>query len=643
MIQWFQDAIKDSWVFKGFMILMVASFGIWGIGDVITPGVDPNVAIQGGRFEVRATELQRQYALQIDRLRESLGAESADDASMKKMVLDNTVQDLKQTAITNMAALELGIIVTPERVRDNIMAQSAFHDETGKFSALRFAEVLNQNQLTEQMFTKLVEDDLRQRLFLGPVGDNAAAPTALIDSLFSYRSETRVADTLLVPAQAMVVADKPTDEQLKKTYDENVGTFTSPEYRTISLAILARANLVTPESIDDEAVRKFYDENITSYRTPETRKISQLIFEMKEQAEAARALMAPGDDLAKIAAKAKIKAPIDLGERALTDPVIVPFGDAVKLPVGEVSQPVSTDLGWHLVLSSSILPERTTPFEELRLQIRKSMADDKSNDALYGASEKLEDEIAAGTPLEDAAKNSGGIYVSIPSIDRRGVNAGGMMEMNIGLGTLKQSTVLKVAFETPVGTESKLLDFEDGFYVLKIDAATPPTPKPIETVRTEVEKLWLNTQKILAAKGVAEKIAADLAPSASLTSVADKDKRLSYAKLGPLTRFGESLTRDYVVDSKRVGPEMLTKLFSAKVSDNFVTSVQGGYVIARVKDIIPPAKTEGDMAKSYTDLAQSTRNAIAQDLVRQFSTALFDRYPVQINAKVISDIGGVAQ
>ena len=98
-----------------------------------------------------------------------------------------------------------------------------------------------------------------------------------------------------------------------------------------------------------------------------------------------------------------------------------------------------------------------------------------------------------------------------------------------------------------------------------------------------------------------------------------------------------------MVDSKRVGPEMLTKLFSAKVSDNFVTSVQGGYVIARVKDIIPPAKTEGDMAKSYTDLAQSTRNAIAQDLVRQFSTALFDRYPVQINAKVISDIGGVAQ
>ena len=65
MIQWFKDVTTDSIVFKGFMVLMVLSFGIWGIGDVITPGVDPNVAIQGGRFEVRANEVQRQMAAQV--------------------------------------------------------------------------------------------------------------------------------------------------------------------------------------------------------------------------------------------------------------------------------------------------------------------------------------------------------------------------------------------------------------------------------------------------------------------------------------------------------------------------------------------------------------------------------------------------
>jgi peptidyl-prolyl cis-trans isomerase D len=642
MIQWFKDITTDSIIFKGFMILMVLSFGIWGIGDVITPGADPNVAIQGGRFEVRATELQRQFGVQLDRLRDSLGAEAANDASLKKMVLDNTVEEMRQTAITNMAAFELGITVTKDRVRDNILMQESFKDETGKFSQLKFAEVLNQNQLNEQMFTKLVEDDLRQRTFLGPVGENATAPKTLIEKLFAYRAETRVADTLLVPAEAMPAPDKPSDEQVKKAYDDNIGTFTAPEYRSFSAVVLARADLVPPESLDEATVRAFYDENINSYRIPETRNISQLVFETKEQADAARGLMTPGDDLAKIAVKAKLDAPIDLGERALTDPVMVAFGDAVKLPVGEVSTPVQTDLGWHLVQSSSILPERTTPYEEVRSAVRRTIADDKSNDALYDATEKLEDGIAAGEPLAEVAKAVGARFIQFATVTRQGVDAQNTMIMDTALnGTVKQDKLLATAFSTPSGTESKLLDFEGGFYVVKVDSITPPTPKPLDTIRPDVVKLWQNQEKVLAAKALAEKIAANLAPTTTLTSVADKDKRLSYAKLGPITRFGESLSPDYVVDSKRVGPEMLTKLFSAKAGDSLVTPVLGGYVIARLKDIIP-ATADGERAKMLSELEQSTRNAMAQDLMQQFSTALAERYPVTLNTKVISEIGGVA-
>jgi len=643
MIQWFKDVTTDSIVFKGFMVLMVLSFGIWGIGDVITPGVDPNVAIQGGRFEVRANEVQRQFSVQMDRMRDTLGPEAVNDPSLKKMVLDNTVEEMKQTAVTNMAAVELGISVTKDRVRENVMAQSVFHDETGKFSQFKFAEVLNQNQLTESMFTKLVEDDLRQRVFMGSVGENATAPKTLLEKLFAYRAETRVADTLLVPSDAMVVADKPTDEQIKKTYDDNINTFTAPEYRTVSAVVLTRADLVPPESIDDTAVRAFYDENINSYRTPETRKLSQLIFETKEKAEAARALMSPGDDLAKLAAKAKIDAPVDLGERGLNDPVILPLGDAAKLPLNEISQPVETDLGWHLVQTTSILAERTTPFEEVRFKVRKTIADDKSNDAIYDASEKLEDEVAAGTSLAEAAKATGGRFVKFDAIDRKGLNPNGSPVYDAGqFGGVKQDSFMATVFATAAGTESKLLDFEGGFYLLKVEAVTPPTPKPMEAMRPEIAKMWLSQEKVLAAKSVAEKIAADLSPTVTLTSIADKDKRLSYAKLGPLTRFGESLSRDYVVDSKRVGPEMLTKMFAAKVGHSLVTPVQGGYVVARLKDIIP-AKVDGEMAQGMAQIEQATRTAMSQDLVQQFSNALSKRYPVTLNTKAISDIGGVAK
>gem|GEM_PF-2275221 len=643
MIQWFKDVTADSIIFKGFMVIMVLSFGVWGIGDVITPGVDPNVAIQGGRFEVRATELQRQYSVQIERLRESLGPDAANDPALRQSVLNNTVEELRQTAVTNMAAFELGIEVTKERVRENVMSQEPFKDETGAFSQLRFSELLMQNQLTEPMFAKLVEDDLRQGIFLGPVGDGATAPKELVDRLFAYRAETRIADTLLVPSEAMVVGDKPTDEQLKKTYDDNIGSFTAPEYRTISAVVLARADLVPLDSIDPAAVRAFYDENAASYRAPESRKIAQLIFETKEQAEAARALMAPGDDLAKIAAKAKIDPPIDLGDRPVTDSVLAMFGDGAKTPLNEISQPVQTDLGWHLLQVSAITPESVKPFGLVENEILRQLADEKSNDAIYEASEKLEDEIAAGSSFEEAATISGGRYVKFDAIDRKGLNTTGSPVYDPGqIGGVSQDAFLNLAFSTPVGVESRLMEFNGGFYVLKPESSTPPTPKPMEAMRPEIVSLWQTQEKVLAAKALAEKIAAEVKPETTLTSLADKDKRLSYAKLGPITRFGDSLTKDYVVDSRRVGPEMLTKLFSAKPGDVVVAPVFGGYVLARLKEIAPP-RTDGEFAAVYADTQRTARDAIAQDLIAQFAAALDERYPVTLNSKAISDIGGFAQ
>ncbi len=625
------------------MVLMVVSFGVWGIGDVITPTVDPNVVIQGGRFEVRSAELQRQYQTQLDRLRENLGPEAAADPALKRTLLTNIVNELRQEAVTNMAALELGVDVSKDRVRESVMSQDAFKDESGKFSQLKFAEVLGQNQLTEAGFAKLVENDIRQRTLLQPVGVNAAAPQALVDKLFAYRAETRIADTLLVSADAMQIGTQPTDEQIKKTYDENIATFTAPEYRKISVVMLTGAALVTPESIDESVVKTFYDENAARYRTAETRDLWQLLFDTKEQAEAARALMAPGDNLSKIAAKAKVNPPTDLGERALADPVLATFGDAAKIGLNEISQPVQSDLGWHLLEVRAIKPESVTPFEIAKIEIRKQLAADKGTDALFDAAQRLEDEIAAGTPFEEAAKTASGTYLSF-NIDRRGMSPEGIMEINALFEKVKQETFYKLAFETPVGTESKLNEFDGGYYVLKVESSTPPTPKPMEKMRPEIASLWLKQEKLRVAKSLADNMAEDLKAQSSrtMTSVADKDKRLSYAQLGPITRFGDSLKRDYVVDSKRVSPELLTNLFKAKEGDITVSTVLGGYVIARVKQIVP-AKPEGDLVDALKQVQDQTRNAVAQDILQQFSTALAERYPVTLNTKAIDEIGGVAQ
>jgi peptidyl-prolyl cis-trans isomerase D len=644
MIQWFKDVIQDSWVFKAFMGVMILSFGIWGIGDVVTPSIAPNVVIQVGKYEVRDTELRVAYQNELERLRESLGAEAANEPALKKAVLDQAVNRLRQQAVTSEAAAELGLEVSKERIREDVIAQEAFKDESGKFSELILFQRLQQMQLTEAGLSRLIQNDLRQQMLLQPIALNTTAPNALVDQLFSHRGETRIADTLFVAADAMSIGTNPTDEQIKKTYDDNITTFTAPEYRKISVVMITSDDLVTPESIDESVVKAFYDENVTRYRTPELRTLSQLLFDTKEQAEAVRAMAAPGDTLAKLADKAKVAPPTDLGERRIDDPALAPFGEAAKVGLNEISQPVQTDFGWHLLQLTNLKPEVTTSYDQVKNDIRKQLAAEKATDALFDTSTKLEDEIAAGTPFEDIAKAIGGRYYKFEAIDRRGMTPDGIMEMNAVFEKVKQETFYNLAFTTPVGMETKLNEFEGGFYVLKVESSTPPTAKPMDKMRPEISALWLKQEKLRVAKSLADNMAADLqaSPSLTMSKMADKDKRLSYAQVGPITRFGESLKREYVVDSKRVSPEMLEKLFKAKENEIVVATVQGGYVIARLKSIVPP-KPEGDLAQARTQIEGQTRNAVAQDIMQQFMAALNERHPATLNTKTIDEIGGVAQ
>jgi peptidyl-prolyl cis-trans isomerase D len=377
------------------------------------------------------------------------------------------------------------------------------------------------------------------------------------------------------------------------------------------------------------------------YRTPEKRHLAQLLFDTQDQAAAARALMVPGDTLAKVAAKAKLDPPADLGERSAGDAVLAPFGEAVKIAVGEISQPVQTDLGWHLIEVQALTPEQVTPYDQVKDEVRKTLAADKAADMIADVSVKLEDEIAAGTPMAEAAKTVGAVHAAF-DVDRIGKLANGTILIDPIFNRVPQDKVLAAAFQTPVGTESRLLEIEGGYYVVRVNSSTPPAPKAMEFVRPEVVKMWEQQERLAAAKALAEKLAAEMGPSDTMSARMDKDNRLSYAKLGPITRFGESLARDYVVNSKRVGPEMLEKLFQAKPGDQFQAGVLGGYVVARLIEVVP-AKPEGEMAKVADDVTQSTRQAVSQDLLEQFSRALNDRFPVTLNTKAINEVAGLAQ
>jgi peptidyl-prolyl cis-trans isomerase D len=632
MIQGLVAYFKESIVIKIFLGLLMVSFGVWGVGDVLTPGMDPNLAIKVGRTEVSLADLKRRFEVDQERFKEQAGGKLDSTPELKSSILKRTVDQITHTATADAYGLDIGLTVPDARLREEIRNQAAFKDASGNFNNLQYQQILRSNSITEKSYLGMVASDIRRQAMLQPVIINTGVPVAMLEAITNYRAETRIADTLLISAAA-VPAPAPADEAtLKKVYDDNIATFTSPEYRKISALVVHAADMVDPASFDEAQVKAYYEENIDRYRDPEKRTISQLVFETKEKAEAAKALAAPGDHLADIARKANIGAPVDLGELKKNDALAKMVGDAFTLPQGQISNVVQTDLGWHLFEVKSIVAEQSVPLAMVEKSIRTTMAEDKGAEALYEATTTIEDGVAGGTPLAELAAKVGGKIVQFDEVDAQGHDKSGSPVK----GLFDSQRMVAAAFKLPVGGTSNLMDIPNGNYLITVDSITPPTPTPFAEVRQRVANIWEKQTRAKAAEEMAAKVAAD-AGASSLSDIAAKNSAANYAQLGPITRFGDGLNPSHMIDKNRVSPELVTKLFAAKTGDVMSAPVAGGAVVARLREVIHPDNS-GDAAQIRAELTESMKQGMADDLVKQMTEAFAARFPAQVNTKSVGSL-----
>lgn len=633
MIQTFTDFIKTSWIWKAFLGLIALSFGIWGVGDVVTPGMDPNIAVAVGRTDITAEDLQNRFRRELEQYKKSLGR-AVDAPEMKRSILNALVQDMSRGATVDAVAQDMGIVVTDKALRDAIRGQAAFKDETGAFSQLQYSRVLYDNNMSERMFLKAISADIRGAAILKPIAASGAAPKAMIDPLLSYRGETRIADSILINASALPAPAAPTEAELKKAYDENIAAFTAPEYRKVTAVVVRADDLVSPASITEEQMKAYYEENKARYRTHEVRTVRQLLFDSKEKAEAARAKAAPGDQLVNISQKADAGPVSDLGEIAKDSALATTLGAAYDTPVGEISQPVETDLGWHLVEVVSIKPEVVQDYVTVSNEIRQAIAADKGVDALYDASTALDDGLVSGTPFPDLAEKVGGKLITVEAVDASGKDPRGLEAK----GLFDNENFTQTAFSLPIGGDGKLVEIPKGYYALKVDSATPAKAKPFEEVKSEVTVIAMKQKRIDAAREIAEKLTKEAGPSTSLAALAAKEK-LTVVQIGPVTRFGEPLSNDIIIDEKRTSPELLEKLFRSNTGDTVNAPVVDGVVIARLREIRPAAGNT-EVTRQQDQIAQNLRQSVGNDLVAAMSRAFAERYPAKINNDTLDSMAG---
>jgi parvulin-like peptidyl-prolyl isomerase len=148
--------------------------------------------------------------------------------------------------------------------------------------------------------------------------------------------------------------------------------------------------------VTDAEIEKYYEENKEQFTTSESREVRHILVKTKAKAEDLRAQIAGGADFAKLAKQHSTdtgsketggKLTINRGQ------TVAPFDkQAFELAKNEVSQPVKTEFGFHLIEPlSEVKKASVTPLKEVREQIKQQLEQTRKNEAMTKWVDELTD------------------------------------------------------------------------------------------------------------------------------------------------------------------------------------------------------------------------------------------------------------
>ncbi|KPF82826.1 hypothetical protein IP70_20565 [alpha proteobacterium AAP38] len=614
-----------SWVVKILFVALIISFAVWGIGDV-TKGVQTGVAKVGDR-SITPVELDQAYRAEFNRMKQMVGPEFTEEQARQFGLRDRALEQLIQKELLALAAEDLGLRIADDTVRAEVLKVPAFKDSFGNFDANLMRALLQQNGLTEAGFVEDVRSDMARSDLIGAVTAGASASKTLAEALFRYRFEGRTFEAVTIPFNAMPAAPSPDQATLEAFHKDKAVRYTAPEYRTLNVALLETAALTKDVEVTDEALREYYDAHAGDYITPEKRSIAQAVFPSKEAADKALAAVNGGKKIEDVAKEAGVEAVTldDVQKDGLPAELSEPAFAAAS---GTSGGPVESAFGFHIFTVTKVQAGGERKLEEVKDEVAQKVRQDKALEKLFELSTKLEDELAGGTPLAEAAQTVGARIVKLEKVDSRGANAAGVAQ---GADLPAIDKIIASGFTVASGQTGSVEEAgSDAFFAVQAEAVFPAALKPLDEVKSLVLGDWQAEQKQIAARKKAEEVATKLKAGTQAKEAASGIPSALVQNVDPLMRAG--------APSAVVPAAAQQTLFSGAVGDVATGEKPTGVVVVKLTGIIPADPANPMAAAQVTQLANATGQAIQDELVLQYLAALRAHYGVTINQTLINQL-----
>ena len=623
---------SQSWFGKAIMTIVfgviIVSFAIWGIGDIFR-GFGQGKLGTVGSTEISSEAYRFAYQSELQRLQQRMRRvvtnDEARQAGLDRQVLGRLVTE----AALDQKTRSLGLAMSDEQLAKSVQTDPSFKDPiTGGFDRARFDAVLRDNGFNERSFVREQKATyLRQELGEALAGA-LETPQAMLAAVDRYRGQARSVDYVILTPTNAGEAAQPSEDELKKFYDDRKAQFFAPQYRRIVTLAVTPTSAAKPEDVSDADAQKVYDTaKDTRFGTPEKRDIQQIVFPNEAEAQAAAAKIKGGASFDSVASERKLSPKdIDLGSltRAqVSDPATAEAAFALK--PGEVSAPVAGKFGVALVRVTAITPGVARPFAEVAGEIKAEIARERAKKSVQVLHDKIEDQRASGKSLAEAAKAVGLDARTIDAIDERGFDRNGLPVADL----VAPADLLRAVFASDIGVDNETISTRDNGYVwFEVQKVDPQRQLSFDEVKDKVAAAWRadTTDKRLADK--AAELVKKLRDGGQLSKMA-ADEKLELKHNSNVRRTG----------ADGFEPQAIVAVFNQPNHGAGSANAPGGRMVFQILDTATPEFNPDSEANR--DMAKQLKAVIADDLLTEYVQRLQKDFGVRINeAAVRAATGG---
>ena len=522
--------------------ILIVPFALWGIQEYFGADTNPPVATVNGN-KILQDSFAKAYRDQVNQLRGRIDPKLLESGFLKQRVLASMVEEM----VFNEHATNVGYAVGSQQLNQLIRNQPEFQ-EAGKFDTKRYEAILRANGMDVVTYERRLKHYKLQDQMLSGYKDGAIVTPAEVNEYLQLQRQQRKIEWLLLEPKYFEQQIKVSDEEIKSYYDANRLQFQTPDQLRVEYLVLSMDKLIKDYQPKETELRSEYDQNIDRYRSQPQRRASHILVELasdanaEEEAKARKrisdlqAKLKQGESFENLARKYSDdpltgKKGGDLGE---IRPGVLPAHDLevalAKLKKGQVSEPVRSQFGLHLLKLTEFKPSVVRPYSEVKKELVQAIKQRRGEAAFDEMRDRFADQVYEhADSLKPAAELLGLPVQSSGWLSRRGAS-----------GLFANPQLLNAAFSSQVRQEklnSELIEAgRNELVALRLKEDRPAKDRPLSEVKGEIRNR-IHQQKIQqTASNVGEELLKRVRGGERLDRIASGKAGARYGKPQWITR-----------------------------------------------------------------------------------------------------------